>query len=81
MGTASFDAPDASARNASRPTCATEASGNHTSKPMPTVRPEPDEVLIDIADQVTKYRIGFPEAYGTARVCLVVDFPIGHGRP
>jgi 2-methylcitrate dehydratase len=35
------------------------------------VRPKPDEVLVDIADYVTKYRIKSREAYETARYCLM----------
>ncbi|HYJ18745.1 MAG TPA: bifunctional 2-methylcitrate dehydratase/aconitate hydratase [Burkholderiales bacterium] len=35
------------------------------------VRPDPDKVLVDIADYVTKYRIKSKEAYETARYCLM----------
>jgi len=35
------------------------------------VRPKPDEVLADIADYVTKYRIKSKDAYETARYCLM----------
>ncbi len=35
------------------------------------VRPEPDKVLVDIADYVTGYRIESQEAYETARLCLM----------
>ncbi len=35
------------------------------------VRPEPDKVLVDIADYVTGYRIDSTEAYETARYCLI----------
>ncbi|HET9577835.1 MAG TPA: bifunctional 2-methylcitrate dehydratase/aconitate hydratase [Usitatibacter sp.] len=35
------------------------------------VRPDPDKVLVDIADYVTKYRISSREAYDTARYCLM----------
>ncbi|PZP56454.1 MAG: 2-methylcitrate dehydratase, partial [Azospira oryzae] len=35
------------------------------------VRPEPDQVLVDIADYVTKYEIKSQEAYSTARLCLM----------
>ena len=35
------------------------------------VRPKPDEVLVNIADYVTKYRIKSKEAYETARYCLM----------
>jgi 2-methylcitrate dehydratase len=35
------------------------------------VRPKPDQVLADIADYVTKYKISSKEAYDTARYCLI----------
>ena len=35
------------------------------------VRPKPDQVLVDIADYVAKYKITSKEAYGTARNCLL----------
>ena len=35
------------------------------------VRPKPDQVLVDIADYVSKYKIKSPEAYDTARLCLM----------
>src|SRR5207253_2265666 len=35
------------------------------------VRPEPDQVLVDIADYVTQYRIESDEAYTTAHYCLL----------
>jgi 2-methylcitrate dehydratase len=35
------------------------------------VRPDPDKVLVDIADYVTHYRIDSAEAYRTARLCLM----------
>jgi 2-methylcitrate dehydratase len=35
------------------------------------VRPKPDQVLVEIADYVTQYRIESPEAYDTARLCLM----------
>ncbi len=35
------------------------------------VRPKPDQVLIDIADYVTKYEIVSKQAYETARYCLI----------
>src|SRR5213595_2327823 len=41
------------------------------SAPISNVRPAPDKVLTDIADYVTKYRIASPEAYETARYCLM----------
>jgi 2-methylcitrate dehydratase len=35
------------------------------------VRPKPDQVMVDIADYVTKYVIQSAEAYDTARLCLM----------
>jgi 2-methylcitrate dehydratase len=35
------------------------------------VRPKPDQVLTDIADYVTRYKIESHEAYQTARLCLM----------
>ncbi|MBE0613228.1 MAG: bifunctional 2-methylcitrate dehydratase/aconitate hydratase [Burkholderiales bacterium] len=35
------------------------------------VRPKPDQVLLDIADYVSKYKIKSAEAYDTARLCLM----------
>src|SRR5438128_11075808 len=35
------------------------------------VRPKPDKVLVDIADYVTRRKIGSAEAYNTARLCLM----------
>src|SRR5262245_57613969 len=35
------------------------------------VRPQPDQVLVDIADYVINYRIDSPLAYQTARNCLI----------
>ena len=35
------------------------------------VRPPPDQVLVDIADYVSKYKIKSAEAYETARYCLM----------
>ena len=35
------------------------------------VRPKPDQVLVDIADYASKYRIKSAEAYDTARLCLM----------
>jgi 2-methylcitrate dehydratase len=35
------------------------------------VRPEPDKLLIDIADYVAKYPVESNEAYDTARLCLM----------
>ena len=40
---------------------------SHTSN----VRPEPDQVLVDIADYVCDYEIKSAEAYDTARYCLM----------
>ena len=40
---------------------------SHTSN----VRPEPDQVLVDIADYVCDYEIKAAEAYDTARYCLM----------
>src|SRR5437016_8758635 len=41
------------------------------SAPISNVRPAPDKVLTDIADYVTKYEVRSPEAYDTARDCLM----------
>jgi len=41
------------------------------SAPVSNVRPPPDKVLVQIADYVTNYRINSPEAYATARLCLM----------
>src|SRR6202049_4840243 len=41
------------------------------SSPVSNVRPEPDKVLVDIADYVTGYTISSKEAYDTARYCLL----------
>jgi 2-methylcitrate dehydratase len=38
---------------------------------LPSARQEPDKVLVDIADFVTKYEIESAEAYATARLCLM----------
>jgi 2-methylcitrate dehydratase PrpD len=35
------------------------------------VRPKPDQVLVDIADYASKYKIKSAEAYDTARLCLM----------
>ena len=35
------------------------------------VRPAPDQVLVDIADYVLGHDIASPEAYNTARLCLM----------
>jgi 2-methylcitrate dehydratase len=39
--------------------------------PISNVRPEPDKVLVDIADYVATYTIDSAEAYDTARLCLM----------
>jgi 2-methylcitrate dehydratase len=39
--------------------------------PIPTVRPKPDQVLVDIADYVLRTRIASATAYATARYCLM----------
>jgi 2-methylcitrate dehydratase PrpD len=39
--------------------------------PPSTVRPQPDKVLLDIADYVANYRVESAEAYDTARLCLM----------
>jgi 2-methylcitrate dehydratase len=41
--------------------------GSHISN----VRPDPDKVLVDIANYVNDYEIKSPEAYDTARYCLI----------
>src|SRR5258705_13211525 len=41
------------------------------SAPISNVRPKPDQVLVDIVDYVTKYRIASRQAYETARYCLI----------
>src|SRR5438477_2296075 len=41
------------------------------SGPLSNVRPEPDRVLVDIADYVVGYDVGSREAYETARYCLM----------
>ncbi len=41
------------------------------SAPISNVRPAPDKVLTQIADYVTGYRVSSPEAYTTARYCLM----------
>lgn len=35
------------------------------------VRPQPDQVLVDIADYVSQYIVNSPLAYDTARICLI----------
>jgi len=41
------------------------------SAPISNVRPKPDQVLVDIVDYVTTYRIKSDLAYETARNCLI----------
>src|SRR5437899_12091764 len=41
------------------------------SAPISNVGPEPDRVLVDIADYVVGYDVGSREAYETARYCLL----------
>ncbi|WP_282936223.1 bifunctional 2-methylcitrate dehydratase/aconitate hydratase [Paenibacillus sp. RC67] len=41
------------------------------SSPISNVRPEPDRVLLDLADYVYDYEIQSPEAFQTARLCLM----------
>ena len=41
------------------------------SAPISNIRPEPDKVLVDIADYVLDYEITSHEAYNTARLCLM----------
>jgi 2-methylcitrate dehydratase len=41
------------------------------SAPISNVRPEPDQVLVDIVDYVTGYEIKSTPAYETARNCLI----------
>src|SRR6266545_500389 len=41
------------------------------SAPVSNVRPKPDQVLVDIADYVAKFKITSQEAYETARYCLI----------
>ncbi len=41
------------------------------SAPISNVRPKPDQVLVDIVDYVTKYKIKGDLAYETARNCLI----------
>src|SRR5512139_3121372 len=41
------------------------------SSPISNVRPDPDKVLVDMADYVRDYTITSDEAYETARYCLI----------
>src|SRR5438105_11349176 len=38
---------------------------------IPSTRPEPDQVIVDIVDYVTQYKIESRLAYDTARNCLI----------
>jgi 2-methylcitrate dehydratase len=38
---------------------------------IPNVRPQPDQVLLDIADYVMSYKVASELAYETARNCLI----------
>jgi 2-methylcitrate dehydratase len=44
---------------------------NVTRASLSNVRPEPDQVITDIADYVTKYDVSSELAYETARYCLI----------
>jgi 2-methylcitrate dehydratase len=41
------------------------------SAPISNTRPDPDQVLVDIATYVQSYEIASPEAFNTARLCLM----------
>ena len=41
------------------------------SSPIPNIRPEPDQVLVDIVDYVLNYEVNSDVAYETARNCLI----------
>jgi 2-methylcitrate dehydratase len=41
------------------------------SAPISNIRPDPDKVLVDIADYVLNYEIASQEAFNTARLCLM----------
>ena len=41
------------------------------SAPIPTARPQPDQVLVDIVDYVLDYEVKSDLAYETARHCLI----------
>lgn len=41
------------------------------SSPVSNIRPSPDQLLVDIADYVTDFRIESDEAYETARYCFI----------
>src|SRR6266542_6430136 len=48
------------------------------SGPISSARPKPDQVLVDIADYVVKYKVTSKEAYETSRHCLIDT--LGCGR-
>lgn len=41
------------------------------SSPISNVRPDPDQVIMDIANYVSEFKINSQEAYDTARLCLM----------
>src|SRR5512139_2345242 len=45
--------------------------------PVSNVRPDPDQILVDIADYVCDYEINSDEAYDTARNCLMDSLGCG----
>src|SRR5512144_573370 len=47
------------------------AKGRLMSSPITNVRPDPDKVLVDIAEYVVNYAIDSDEAWETARYCLI----------
>jgi 2-methylcitrate dehydratase len=62
-----FDASRTQHRNDTTQQTTWSTMGAHISN----VRPDPDKVLVDIANYVTKYDIKSKEAYDTARYCLM----------
>jgi 2-methylcitrate dehydratase len=48
-------------------------------KPSAARRPQPDQVLVDIADYVCRPRVGSRLAYETARLCLIDALGCGFG--
>ena len=59
-------------RSSSRSTSETRSEPpSLMSATISNVRPKPDQVLVDIADYVTKYKITSKEALDTARHCLI----------
>src|SRR5512146_581484 len=44
---------------------------NIMSSPISNVRPDPDKVLVDIAEYTADYKIASDEAWETARYCLI----------